>query len=54
MWHCSLTEENRSDLERIQKNSLRIILKDKYINYEQALDDLNIDTLDDSEGEAAL
>ena len=46
VWHGSLTEENRSDLERIQKNSLRIILKNKYINYEQALNDLNIDTLE--------
>ena len=47
VWHASLTEENSSDLERIQKNSLRNILKNKYINYEQALDELNIDTLED-------
>ena len=39
VWHGSLTKENKSDIERIQKNSFRIILKDKYINYEQALYD---------------
>ena len=48
VWHGSLTSENKSDIERIQKNSLRIILKDKYINYEHALYDLNLDTLEDA------
>ena len=47
VWHGSLTTENRSDIERIQKNCFRIILKDKYMNYEQALYDLNLDTLED-------
>ena len=29
VWHSSLTVENSDDLEGIQKNALKIILKDK-------------------------
>ena len=28
VWHSLLTKENTEDLERVQKNALRIILKD--------------------------
>ena len=37
VWHCSLTFENFPDLERIQKNALRIILQDDYQSYSNAL-----------------
>ena len=37
MWHSSLTLENSEDLERIQKNALKIILQDEYENYSHAL-----------------
>ena len=30
VWHSSLTEENRNDLERVQKTALKIILGEKY------------------------
>ena len=35
IWHSSLTEENTSDVERVQKTALKIILGDKYQNYEK-------------------
>ena len=37
VWHSSLTFDNLTDIERIQKNALKIILKDEYICYEHAL-----------------
>ena len=47
VWHSSLTEQQKSDLERVQKSALRIILGQKYENYKKALDVLNMDTLED-------
>ena len=37
VWHSSLTQKNKKDLERVQKSALRIILKDRYINYNKPL-----------------
>ena len=37
VWHSSLTFENLTDIERVQKKALKIILKDNFISYEQAL-----------------
>ena len=45
VWHSSLTIENENDLERVQKIALKIILKDKFRNYENALNILELDTL---------
>ena len=42
----SLTEDNRRDLERVQKSALKIILKNSYINYEEALKVLKLESLD--------
>ena len=44
---CSLTDENKQDLERIQKSACKIILKNKNIEYERALQFLNLDNLND-------
>ena len=33
VWHSSLTQQNIEDLERVQKNALRIILKNEYCTY---------------------
>ena len=38
VWHSRLTQENTEDLERIQKSALKIILKDDYFTYEEALE----------------
>ena len=46
VWHSSLTEEDKIKLERVQKASLRIIMSDAYLNYENALQKLNLETLD--------
>ena len=40
LWHSSLTIENCEDLERVQKSEMRIILKEDYQTYEQALEKL--------------
>ena len=46
VWHSSLTEDNKHDLERVQKSAVKIILGEKYKTYQQALSELGIDTLD--------
>ena len=38
VWHSSLTLENLTDIERVQKNALKIILQGKYVSYTQALE----------------
>ena len=47
VWHSSLTFENLTDIERVQKNALRIILKEDYNNYAQALLKCGLDSLVD-------
>ena len=46
LWHGSLTEEDRDNIERVQKNALRVILKDSFVNYEHALEKLDLETLE--------
>ena len=45
VWHFSLTKENSEDLERVQKNALKIVLGNKYIDYESSLNELNLRAL---------
>ena len=45
VWHSSLTEEGHTELERIQKVALRIILQDQYESYENALQLTKLQTL---------
>ena len=47
LWHASLTQENKDDLERTQKTFVKLVLKNNYKNYEDALLKLNLDTLAD-------
>ena len=47
VWHSSLTEEDKANLERVQKSALKIMMRGKYISYEQALADLGILSLDE-------
>ena len=47
VWHNSLTEKDVNSLERIQKASVKIILKNSYKDYESALEMLNLDTLNE-------
>ncbi len=46
VWHSSLTRKNISDLERVQKSALKIILKDRYVSYKNALNVIGIDSLE--------
>ena len=45
VWHSGLTAEQCADLERVQKSALRIMLQEKYENYQNALNILQMDTL---------
>ena len=47
VWHSSLTEENREDLERVQTAALKVILKKDYLSYEDALKVTNLQSLDE-------
>ena len=47
VWHSSLTEHNKSDLERVQKSALKVILGSKYVSYQKALDILDLETLEE-------
>ena len=47
VWHSGLTEENCQDLERIQKTALKIILSEEYKSYENALNILELEKLDE-------
>ena len=46
VWHSSLTEQNKSDLERVQRSALKIILGEGYESYSKALNTLNLVTLE--------
>ena len=46
IWHSSLTDDNRNDLERAQKSALKIILRNKYKNYQNALNLLELESLE--------
>ena len=45
VWHSSLSQVNSSDLERIQKSALKVILKENYKDYQSALSLLNLQKL---------
>ena len=45
VWHSAITKEEENDIERVQKVCLKIILKQDYISYEQALETVNLQTL---------
>ena len=45
VWHHSISEEEISDIERVQKVACKVILQDRYVSYGQALEVLNLDTL---------
>ena len=47
VWHSSITQEEETDLERVQKVCLKIILKEKYETYEKALERTKLEKLVD-------
>ena len=46
-FHSSLTVAQATDIERIQKTSLKVILGDNYVSYPAALEMCGLDTLHD-------
>ena len=45
VWHSSLTQDNIDDLERVQKSLFKIMIKNKYNTYNDALNILQMETL---------
>ena len=39
---CGIQEEEINDIERVQRVACKVILKDRYEDYEQALKSLNL------------
>ena len=54
VWHSSLNKKDSKDLERVQKSALKVILGDRYNNYEEALKTIRIDSLDERRQNYAL
>ena len=42
VWTFNITKAEKNDIERVQKTACRIILKEDYISYENALETLNL------------
>ena len=45
LWHSSITKKCEDDLERVQKSALKIILGESYVNYDNALKVLKLQSL---------
>ena len=54
VWFSSITEEESNDLERVQKNVCKLILKSNYSDYNQALNQLKLQTLHERRKKLAL
>ena len=46
VWHSSITSAERTDIERVQKSALQVILGFKYKSYTSALEKFNLETLE--------
>ena len=54
VWHSSLRQEDSTKLERVQKIALRIIMKDTYVSYENALECTKLETLEERRSKLCL
>ena len=54
VWHSWLSIQNTEDLERIQKIALKIILKENYKDYQNALNILDLEQLKDRKEQLSL
>ena len=54
VWHYSITEEEKSDIERVQKVACKVILQDRYTDYESALKTLNLQSLSERRDKLCL
>ena len=46
VWHSSITQQERTDIERVQKSVLHVLLGDRYTSYEYALTLVNLESLE--------
>ena len=54
LWHNSLTQENADDLERTQKSFVKMVLKEKYVDYDKSLMLLNLEKLEERRNSLSL
>ncbi len=54
VWHSSLSQKNRYDLERVQKSAVRCIIGDKYKSYDESLKKLGLVTLEERRNQMCL
>ena len=54
VWHHTISEDEVTDIERVQKVACKIILKNRYTSYPQALETLNLETLRDRRNSLCL
>ena len=47
VWNCSLTKAEITDIERVQKTFLHIVLGQEYDNYHNSLEEMQLDSLED-------
>ena len=47
VWHSSLTNKNRRDLERVQKSAVKVILGQRYTSYDEGLKSLRLQSLEE-------
>ena len=54
VWNSSLTAENSNNLERVQKAAVRIILANRFENYDDALDKVDLQRLTERRNDLCL
>ena len=54
LWHSSLTQKCEINLERVQKSALKVILGERYIDYDNALKVLKLQSLKERREELCL
>ena len=54
VWHSSITDEESTSIERVQKTALRIILKEDYVDYSSALELTGLESLHERRTQLAL
>ena len=54
VWHSSLTQGQVKEIERVQKVVMRIILKEEYDCYENALEECSLQTLSERRDQLCL
>ena len=54
VWHSSITEDECTEIERVQKTALRIIMGETYTDYRTALELTGLDSLGDRRKQLSL